>query len=337
MSVTAADLLARVHRRLSDPSRWHGDADSRRGDIAQGGGLDAAGRQVNACDSSAVSHCVIGAIKVEAGISEPVWPLPGAAGEAFDAIADAGGWPNDALGYEAVFAAVEAALAKHRQPEVKTIITSYVGDAEPMRSVALPTVERYAAAHGYQVVEATKPEGLAPHWGKVPALRDALRSCDFAVWIDGDAAFLDDAPDLAGHLPADTFQGFAHHPLLPFELNNWLWVLRSGQLADDFLAEVWDRRTPDAPAEFQFMELQAVYDTLARSPWLAQTHVLTDWSQTTDVSRGVERYAVHMGGDQAFGISYAERVRRLALYLSKGETHPAPRRSHQRGARRRPR
>ncbi|HEX3241126.1 MAG TPA: hypothetical protein VHR18_13450 [Solirubrobacterales bacterium] len=311
MTGTAADLLARVHRRLNYPSRWHGDADSRRGDIGRGGGLDREGRQVNACDPTAVSHCVIGAIKVEAGIADAIWPLPDAAGEAFDAIVDAGGWPNDALGYDAVFAAIDTALTRSRQPVAKTIITSYVGEAQPLRSVALPTVERYAAAHGYDVVEATQPEGLAPHWGKVAALRDALRTCDLAVWIDGDAAFLDAAPDLADCLPGGAFQGFAHHPLLPYELNSWLWVLRAGQRADDFLGQVWDRRTPDAPADFQFLDLAAIHDVLFRSPWLGQTHVLRDWSQTTDEARGVERYAVHLGGDQAFGITYAERAARL--------------------------
>jgi len=309
-----ADLLARVHRRLDSPDRWHGDADSRRGDIGQGGGLDADGRQVNACDPSAVSYCVIGAIKVEAGVSDPTWPLPGAAGEAFDAIVEAGGWPNDQLGYEAVIAAVERALDKHRPPTSKTIITSYAGDAAPLRSVALPTVERYAADHGYDLVEAVKPEGLAPHWGKVVALRDAVRTSDFAVWIDGDAAFLDGAPDLADCLPGDTFQGFAHHPLLPFKLNSWLWVLRSGERSEDFLSEVWDRRTSAVPGA-QPLDLAAIQSTLARSPWLGQTHVFADWSQSTDLAQGVERYAVHLGGDQAFGLSYSERARRLHLAL----------------------
>jgi len=63
-----------------------------------------------------VRHCVIGAIKVEAQVGEGIWPLTGSAGAAFDAIADAAGWEpgmcwNDRDGYDAVFAAVEKALA----------------------------------------------------------------------------------------------------------------------------------------------------------------------------------------------------------------------------------
>ncbi|HEX6781572.1 MAG TPA: hypothetical protein VF125_06010 [Solirubrobacterales bacterium] len=264
---------------------------------------------MNACDPSAVSHCVIGAIKVEAGIADPTWPLPGAAGEAFDAIVESGGWPNDELGHGAVIAAVQRAVDKHRPPTSKTIITSYAGDAAPLRSVALPTVERYAATHGYDVVEAVQPEGLAPHWAKVDALRDALRTNELSVWIDGDAAFLPGAPDLADCLPPHAFQGFAHHPMLPYELNSWLWVLRASGPAHDFLAEVWKRRRrSDAPVGHDLAAIQA---TLGRSPWLGQTHVLRNWSQSTDETRGVERYAHHIGGDQAFGLSYAERARRL--------------------------
>jgi hypothetical protein len=123
MSPDADQIIERVHNRLSDPKRWHGDAASRRGDFSNGGGLDREGQQVPACDPRAVRHCVIGAVKVEAGVPEGTWPLPGEAGRAFDRIASAAGWPksdiydgrevhtcrNDEAGYPAVLAAVERA------------------------------------------------------------------------------------------------------------------------------------------------------------------------------------------------------------------------------------
>ena len=110
------NLLERVRARLADPERWHGNAATREGDLGCGGALDVHGRQVAATDPSAVCHCVIGALKVEAEIPEGVWPLPGAAGEAFERIAAAAGWPagvclNDPAGYDAVYAACEAAAS----------------------------------------------------------------------------------------------------------------------------------------------------------------------------------------------------------------------------------
>jgi|GEM_PF-4969505 len=117
LKLDADDLLARVHARLSDPQRWHGDSGTRRGDFGCGGALDAEGEQVPSCDPSAVQHCVIGAVKVEAGIPEGIWPLPGPAGEAFDRIGAAAGWEpgmcwNDRDGYDVVFTAVEQALSE---------------------------------------------------------------------------------------------------------------------------------------------------------------------------------------------------------------------------------
>jgi len=111
---TVAQLLDRVTARLADPSRWHGDAATRSGDFGCGCALDAAGRQVDALDPAAVRHCVIGAFKVEAGISAGAWPLPGVAGEAYDRVCDAAGWGrgycfNDQDGYDVVFKAVQTA------------------------------------------------------------------------------------------------------------------------------------------------------------------------------------------------------------------------------------
>jgi hypothetical protein len=325
---TARDLLGRVRTRLSDPSRWHGEAASRRGDIGQGGALDATGRQVPACDPSAVRWCVIGAVKVEAGITESVWPLPGAAGEALDLIAEAsGGWLlNDGANHADVLAAIESAIAATGSTS-KVIVTMYAGDAEALRPTALPTVERYAAAHGYDVVEADPPAGLPPHWGKVTALREAVQHFDLAVWIDGDAGFLDGAPDLADALPPHAFQGFAHHPHLPFDLNSWLWVLRAGPQAEAFLTAVWDHRTPPGVEvqPWELKDLKAIHHVLDRSPWLGGTVTLREWSQSTDEHQDVERYAVHVGGDQGWTDDYTSRAARLGHRLRATTPHPPSR------------
>ena len=112
-------LLDRVVRRIEDRARWHGDADTRHGDFGTGGGLDAAGRQVPAIDPTAVRHCVIGALKVDGGYGEGVWPLPGAGGRAMDLICDCAGWQrgtchNDEDGHEHVLAAARQARERAR-------------------------------------------------------------------------------------------------------------------------------------------------------------------------------------------------------------------------------
>lgn len=325
MTAAAIEILRRVRQRISDPDRWHGDADSRYGDIARGGGLNAAGEQVSACDPTAVRHCVIGALKLEAGIADGVWPLPGAAGQAFDAIVAAGGWnshsgvANDQVGHQAVLAAVESAL-DNLQPS-KALITLYAGDAGPLRSVALPTVERYADAHGYEVLEATPPQQIPPHWAKVAALREALGSHDFAVWIDGDAAFLNRAPDLADCLQPGAFQGFAHHPLLPFRVNSWLWISRSCSQAEGFLEAVWARRT--APGvhipPWELKDLKAIQCVLGQGDWLAGTAVLTQHFTgdphvpTESWGEGEHLYAKHTGYQAG---SYGNRAELMARTLA---------------------
>ena len=110
----AHELLDRVVRRIEDRARWHGDAASRRGDLGNGGGLDEHGGQVPALDERAVRHCVIGALKIEGGWGEGVWPLPDAGGRAMDLICDCAGWArgtchNDEDGHEYVLAAAHLA------------------------------------------------------------------------------------------------------------------------------------------------------------------------------------------------------------------------------------
>lgn len=110
------ELIRRVRSRLADPNRWHGDNATRRGDFGCGGALDAHGQQVEALDPAAVQWCVIGAFKLEAGVGS-VWPLPGAAGDAFDRVSDAAGWErgacwNDRDGYDHVIDALDAALGQ---------------------------------------------------------------------------------------------------------------------------------------------------------------------------------------------------------------------------------
>lgn len=111
--MTADEIIEGVYELLSDPARWHGENDTRRGDFGSGGALNASREQVAPADPSAVRWCVIGAFKYVAGLGA-VWPLPGAAGEAFDRVGDAAGWDrgacwNDRDGYDVVIAAVRAA------------------------------------------------------------------------------------------------------------------------------------------------------------------------------------------------------------------------------------
>jgi hypothetical protein len=120
----------------------------------------------------------------------------------------------------------------------KTLLTMYAGDCSVIRPVALPTLRRYAERHGFEVKIAEPVEALPAAWGKVAALRSALESSEFALWVDGDAILTPAADDLSSWLSANAFQCFSQDRRLPFALNSWLWGLRACDESRRFLEEL---------------------------------------------------------------------------------------------------
>ena len=105
------------------------------------------------------------------------------------------------------------------------------------------TFERYAACHGYEVrvpeVDPV-PEHQHKHWGKVAFINQLLPECDELLWIDADAAIVDDSVDLASVLAPRQFLGLVEHrydgQLVP---NTGVMIVRSGALARRFFEEIW--------------------------------------------------------------------------------------------------
>lgn len=200
----------------------------------------------------------------------------------------------------------------------KALLTMYAGDCSVIRPVALPTLERYAERYGYEVKIAEPVGGLPAAWGKVAALRTALESSEFALWIDGDALLTPAADDLSDWLSANAFQCFSQDRRLPFALNSWLWGIRACDESRRFLEELWGRRRFHAdPNHHRFWDLGAIHQVLAEQPEFQVGTVLLgpEWNcpgtyRPEAYSRGPEwpdpqGKAFHAGGD---GRDYLDRA-----------------------------
>lgn len=128
----------------------------------------------------------------------------------------------------------------------KVLLTAAGARMWPLLEVALPTFERYAAEHGYEVI--VEPVDDAPGdreairralWTKIGMLRRAAARADVAVWMDADAMFCRFDRDLAEDLPPACFQAFAAEQA-PGRANpsTAVWALRGGAEARAFLDQV---------------------------------------------------------------------------------------------------
>jgi hypothetical protein len=120
----------------------------------------------------------------------------------------------------------------------RAIVTYAANGHEELLAVALPTYERFARAHGYDL---RVGECLLPHlpaaWNKVALLLLALKECEEAVWLDCDLVFVnceDDFPPMASDPASGTFtQDKVHALVRHFERgsevpNSGVWRLRRG-------------------------------------------------------------------------------------------------------------
>jgi galactosyl transferase GMA12/MNN10 family len=81
-------------------------------------------------------------------------------------------------------------------------------------AVTLPSFERYAALHGYElhIPDADpSPERNHKQWAKIAFINQLLPTCDFLLWIDCDAAVVDFSMDMASALPHRRFLGMVEH------------------------------------------------------------------------------------------------------------------------------
>lgn len=127
----------------------------------------------------------------------------------------------------------------------KALLTSGTGPLADCLALALPSFEAYATRHGYELVvgDGSIAGGRPAAWTKVAMLRQALTQFELALWLDADTMVIQPELDIAAELDTGHFQGLVRHRRAIGEMpNSGVWVLRAGEPAQCFLADVWGRR-----------------------------------------------------------------------------------------------
>ena len=119
----------------------------------------------------------------------------------------------------------------------RAIVTFAVGPHRDLLEIALPTFERFADRHGYDLVEADV-DGMPrpPSWRKIPALLTALEEYDEVLWLDADTVIVDSSEDVP--FSDGAWQAMARHltsdGLVP---NCGVWAVRREMIP--ILRDVW--------------------------------------------------------------------------------------------------
>jgi hypothetical protein len=79
-------------------------------------------------------------------------------------------------------------------------------DFTGVADAAFATKEVYAARHGYTLLRPRHllDASLPANWSKIAAVQDALRACEWVVWMDADTLVMNDSIRLETLLPAHT-------------------------------------------------------------------------------------------------------------------------------------
>jgi hypothetical protein len=123
----------------------------------------------------------------------------------------------------------------------RALVTFAVGpEYEAMQELALPTLERYAARHGWQLYTAPPHRYERPlSWLKLPAITEALEDHDEVLWLDADVIIVDGSLDLADAVPSRHWQALVAHHTGDGEVPNCgVWYLRPPMLP--VLERLWD-------------------------------------------------------------------------------------------------
>jgi hypothetical protein len=212
---------------------------------------------------------------------------------------------------------------------LKILATMGIGRHEEMLAVTLPSFERYAAVHGYEIrVPKVDPAPQRSHkqWAKVAFINELLPTCEFLFWVDADAAIVDFSVDISEELPRRQFLGVVEHSYDGQRIpNTGVMAVRSGRYASRFFHEMWghtqylETRWHDNAAALEMLgyefdpDANPMYCRPARStPWLRRTHFLgNEWNSLPQDAAPTPRI-IHVTGAYPFD----ERVKRLLGALS---------------------
>lgn len=140
----------------------------------------------------------------------------------------------------------------------KTLVTMIEGPLhEEMATLTMPTFERYAERHNYDIWVGRPGDAPSIKWAKPYLLREAINESDFAFWVDIDAAFSADAPDVTQHLvdshafQALTWLNYVHNGLepdhmadsgfVPTLLSTGIWLVQQHPFAARFFDTLFDQ------------------------------------------------------------------------------------------------
>ena len=127
--------------------------------------------------------------------------------------------------------------------ERKILATMGLGSHAAFLDVTLPSFERFAELHGYEVripEGDPAPERRHKHWAKIAFMNELLPQCDLLFWIDSDAAIVDPSVDIADALPRSKFLGLVEHHYLGQSVpNTGVMIVRGDRRGRRFFEEVW--------------------------------------------------------------------------------------------------
>lgn len=122
----------------------------------------------------------------------------------------------------------------------RAIVTFATPDYGALLDVSLPTMQRYADAHGWTVVAVRGAPGFdrPPSWMKIPLLQETLRDFAEVLWIDADVVVVEDAPDITAEVSDDCWQALVEHHTADGAVPNCgVWLLRPAMRP--WLARMW--------------------------------------------------------------------------------------------------
>jgi hypothetical protein len=124
----------------------------------------------------------------------------------------------------------------------KAIASIGTGPQQGLLRMASRSFRPYAARHGYDLHLHAEPlvQCRPVPWSKVELLRRLNERYDVLVWLDADLVVVDGRRDIAEDLPRDRLMGLVEHETPEGRMpNSGVLVLRCGDEAERFLADVW--------------------------------------------------------------------------------------------------
>jgi glycosyltransferase involved in cell wall biosynthesis len=142
------------------------------------------------------------------------------------------------------------------QSSKPALVTFATGEHSRFLEISLPLMKKYAARHGYDLINGDGSSGgRPPPWGKILFLRDVLTTHGAALWMDADTVIVDGSRDIREEISQQAMMAMVRHQTVDGDVpNTGVWYATRSALK--FLEEVW--------AQEQFVD----------DPWWEQAAVM---------------------------------------------------------------